>query len=80
VFLLTPIHVSATIPNLVLRTDSFAIAVWSWMSQKRWASVSVWDIGQVPVRNFDWLPFNPPLVAFSGPLIGIRASFITSWL
>jgi hypothetical protein len=29
---------------------------------------SVWDIGQVPARNFDWLPFTPPpLVAFSSP-------------
>jgi hypothetical protein len=30
-------------------------------------SDSIWDIGQVPTRNFDWLPFTPPLVAFSGP-------------
>jgi hypothetical protein len=29
----------------------------------------VWDIGQVTVSNFDWLPFTPPLVAFSGPSI-----------
>jgi hypothetical protein len=21
----------------------------------------VWDIGQVTVNNFDWLPFTPPL-------------------
>jgi hypothetical protein len=27
----------------------------------------VWDMGQVTVSNFDWLPFTPPLVAFSGP-------------
>jgi hypothetical protein len=27
----------------------------------------VWDIGQVTVSNFNWLPFTPPLVAFSGP-------------
>jgi hypothetical protein len=27
----------------------------------------VWDIGQVTVSNFDWLPFTSPLVAFSGP-------------
>jgi hypothetical protein len=27
------------------------------------------DIGQVPSRNFYWLPFTPPLVAFSGPSI-----------
>jgi hypothetical protein len=26
----------------------------------------VWDIDQVTVSNFDWLPFTP-LVAFSGP-------------
>jgi hypothetical protein len=29
----------------------------------------VWDIGQVTVSNFDWLPFTPPLIAFSGPSI-----------
>jgi hypothetical protein len=41
----------------------------------------VWDIGQVTVSNFDWLPFNPPpLVTFSGPSIGIRAGLVTSWL
>jgi hypothetical protein len=27
----------------------------------------VWDIGQVTVSNFDWLPFTTPLVTFSGP-------------
>jgi hypothetical protein len=31
-------------------------------------------------KNFDWLPFTLPLVAFSGPSIGIRASLVTSWL
>jgi hypothetical protein len=40
----------------------------------------VWDIGQVTVSNFDWLPFTHPLVAFSGPSIGIRAGLVTSWL
>jgi hypothetical protein len=39
-----------------------------------------WDIGQIPTMKFDWLPFTPPLVAFSGPLIGIRAGSVTSWL
>jgi hypothetical protein len=40
----------------------------------------VWDIGQVTVSNFDWHPFTPPpLVAFSGPSIGIRAGMVTSW-
>jgi hypothetical protein len=34
---------------------------------KREVSGWFWDIGQVPVRNFDWLPFTPPLVAVSGP-------------
>jgi hypothetical protein len=27
----------------------------------------VCDIGQVPIRNFDWLSFAPTLIAFSGP-------------
>jgi hypothetical protein len=40
----------------------------------------VWDIGQVTVSIFYWLPFTPPLVTFSGPSIGIRAGLITSWL
>jgi hypothetical protein len=40
----------------------------------------VWDIGQITMSNFDWLPFIPPLVAFSGPSIGIRADLVTSWL
>jgi hypothetical protein len=40
----------------------------------------VWDIGQVTVSNFDCLPFTPPLVAFSGPSIDIRAGLVTSWL
>jgi hypothetical protein len=40
----------------------------------------VWDIGQVTVSNFDWLPFTPPLVAFSGPSISIRAGLVTSWV
>jgi hypothetical protein len=31
----------------------------------------VWDIGQVTVSNFDWLPFTPPLVIFSGPSINM---------
>jgi hypothetical protein len=26
---------------------------------KRGVSGSIWDIGQVPIRNFDWLPFTP---------------------
>jgi hypothetical protein len=28
---------------------------------------SIWDISQVPMRNFDWLSFIPHLVVFSGP-------------
>jgi hypothetical protein len=55
VFQLASIHVFATVPNPVPRADSVSIS-----SRSR-------DIGQVPSRNFDWLPFNPPLVAFSGP-------------
>jgi hypothetical protein len=25
---------------------------------------STWDIGQVLLKNFIWLPFNPPLVTY----------------
>jgi hypothetical protein len=35
---------------------------------ERGVSGGIWDIGQVLEENFDWLPFTPPLVAFSGPL------------
>jgi hypothetical protein len=34
------------------------------------------DIGQVPSRNFDCLPFTPPLVAFSSPSDGV----LTIWV
>jgi hypothetical protein len=34
--------------------------MWFWSSYKRGASSQFWDIGQVPARNFDWLPFTPP--------------------
>jgi hypothetical protein len=27
----------------------------------------IWDIDQVPSRNFNWLPFTPTLVTLSGP-------------
>jgi hypothetical protein len=36
-----------------------SIARQSWLSQKREASSSFWDIGQVPLKNFDWLSFTP---------------------
>jgi hypothetical protein len=52
-------HGSAVIPNPVLRADSWSIARRSWPSSKRGLSGSIWDIGQVPSRNFDWLPFTP---------------------
>jgi hypothetical protein len=26
----------------------------------------IWNIGQVPSRNFNWLPFTSPLVSLSG--------------
>jgi hypothetical protein len=42
-----------------------SIANQSWVCSKRGVSGWFWDIGQVPLRNFDWLPFTPPLVASS---------------
>jgi hypothetical protein len=53
VVLLALFCVSAAVPNPVPEADSFAIAVRSWPSWKRGASDRFWDIGQVPVRNFD---------------------------
>jgi hypothetical protein len=44
------------------RTDRLSIARWFWPSQKRGSSGLIWDIGQVPVMNFDWLSFNPLLL------------------
>jgi hypothetical protein len=38
----------------------------------------VWDIGQVPVSNFDRLPITPPLVAFSCPSSSVSHSFSSS--
>jgi hypothetical protein len=39
-------------------------AIWEIIQE---ASSSIWDIGQVLEENFNWLPFNPPLVTFSSP-------------
>jgi hypothetical protein len=81
VVLLALFYVSAAIPNPVLRADSLSIVRRSWSSWKRGASGLICDIGHVPVRNFDWLPFTPPLlVAFSSPSIGIGAGLVTCWL
>jgi hypothetical protein len=52
-FLPAPIRVSAVVPILVPRADSFSIAMRSWSSWKRGMSGQFWDINQVPVRNFD---------------------------
>jgi hypothetical protein len=60
------ICVSVAISSLVLRTNSWPIASRSWPSWKSGASGHLRDIGQVPQMNFDWLPFTPPLVIFSG--------------
>jgi hypothetical protein len=65
VVLLTLFRASTAIPNPVLRADSLCIARWSWPSQKRGVSSQFRDIGQVPVRNFDWLPFTPLWSPFS---------------
>jgi hypothetical protein len=59
VVLLALFHVSATVPNPVSKANSFAITVRPWPSWKRGASGRFQDIGQVPARNFDWLPFTP---------------------
>jgi hypothetical protein len=45
-------------PNLILRVNSLSIAMWSWSSYKRGMLGQIWDIGQVPSRNFDWLSFT----------------------
>jgi hypothetical protein len=37
----------------------------------------IWDIGQVPSSNFDWLPFTPSMVVLSDPSIGIRVGWVT---
>jgi hypothetical protein len=67
VVLPTLIYVSAVVPIPVPSADSFAIAVRSWPSYKRGASGHFRDIGRVLSKNFDWLPFTPPLVVFSSP-------------
>jgi hypothetical protein len=54
-----PSCVSIAVPNPILRANSRSMAMWSWSSYKRGVSVSVWDIGQVPIMNFDWLAFTP---------------------
>jgi hypothetical protein len=59
VVLLVPFRVSAAVPDPVPRADSCVIAVQSWPSLTRGASGSIWDIGHVPLRNFDCLPFTP---------------------
>jgi hypothetical protein len=59
VILLTPFRVFTTIPNLLPKADNSAIAMQSWPSQKRGASGRFQDIGQVSIRNFDWLLFIP---------------------
>jgi hypothetical protein len=78
VILLALFCVSAAVTNTVPTVDSFSIAVRSWPISKRGASGQFQDICQVSSRNFDWLPFTPPLVAFYGHLIGIRAGLVTS--
>jgi hypothetical protein len=46
--------------NPVLMANSLSIAMWSWLSYKRGASGWIWDICQVFIENFNWLPFNTP--------------------
>jgi hypothetical protein len=57
--LLAPFRVSVAVTNPVLKADSFVIDVRSWPSEKRGVLGQFWDIGKVPIRNFDWLPFTP---------------------
>jgi hypothetical protein len=68
VITLVPFRVSSVDPSPFPKADNLSIANQSWARYKRGVSGWSWDIGQVPLRNFDWLPFTPPLVAFSGPL------------
>jgi hypothetical protein len=67
---LAPFRVSGVVPSPLPKADSLSIANQSWTRYKRGVSGWFWDIGRVPLRNFDWLPFTPPLVAFSGPSVG----------
>jgi hypothetical protein len=69
VITLAPFRVSSVDPSSLPKADSLSIANQSWACQKRGVSGWFWDIGQVSVRNFDWLPFTPPLVAVSGPSV-----------
>jgi hypothetical protein len=55
----------STIPGLQYRSE---LASEGWQLVHSWSVLSVlkrevsgwfWDIGQVPVRNLDWLPFTP---------------------
>jgi hypothetical protein len=59
VILLVLFRIFAAVSNPIPKANSFAIAVRSWLNQNRGMSDQFWDIGQVPLRNFDWLPFNP---------------------
>jgi hypothetical protein len=49
----------SSFPTSVPRPNSFSIARWSWPSWKRGVFGSTWDIGQVLLKNFNWLPFIP---------------------
>jgi hypothetical protein len=59
VVVLAPLSVSVTVPSPALQADSLSIARQSCSGYKRVVSGWFWDIGQIPVRNFDWLPFIP---------------------
>jgi hypothetical protein len=53
VITLAPFRVSSVDPSPLPKADSLSIANQSWTCYKRGISDWFWDIGQVPVRNFD---------------------------
>jgi hypothetical protein len=60
VITLVPFRVSSVDPSPVPKADRLSIANQSWARYKRGVSGWSWNIGQVLLRNFDWLPFTPP--------------------
>jgi hypothetical protein len=64
-----PVRVPSEDPSSLPKADSLSIANQSWACSKRGVSGWFWDIGQVPLRNFDWLPFTPPSGRLFGPSV-----------
>jgi hypothetical protein len=80
VFLPALICIFDAVPSPVPRADSLSISRWFWPSLKRGAPGQFRDIGQVPSRTFDWLPFTPfwspsPVLQLVSELICSPVSF-----